>query len=88
MRKFEIVERFKGSDLALPKRETKNAVGYDVAVAEDTVIMPFAYQMGMLIDHINEDRLTDEITDKLESLVLEEKFEEAKQLDLESMTCT
>lgn len=88
MRKFEIVERFKGSDLALPKRETKNAVGYDVAVAEDTVIMPFAYQMGKLIDHINEDRLTDEITDKLESLVLEEKLEEAKQLDLESMTCT
>ena len=42
MRRFEIVERFKNSDLTLPKRETKNAVGYDVSVAEDTIVMPSA----------------------------------------------
>lgn len=88
MRRFEVVERFKDSDIALPKRETKNAVGYDVAVAEDTIVMPFSYCMADLVTHINNDRITDEVLSKLEDLVDEGKVEEAKKLDIETMTCT
>ena len=82
MRRFEIVERFKNSDLTLPKRETKNAVGYDVSVAEDTIVMPFSYQ------HINEDRITEEFANHLEDLVNEGRVEEANKLDIENMVCT
>ena len=61
MRKFEIVKRFENCGIELPKRETKNAVGYDVSVAEDTVIMPYSYLMSELIEHISKDRITDEV---------------------------
>lgn len=88
MRRFEIVERFKDSDLTLPKRETKRAVGYDVAVAEDTLIMPFSYEMAKLIDHINKDRITEEFESYLEGLVEEGKLEQATRLDIENMVCT
>lgn len=88
MRRFEIVERFKNSDLTLPKRETKNAVGYDVSVAEDTLIMPFSYEMARLIQHINQDRISEEFAHHLENLVDEGKVEEANKLDIENMVCT
>lgn len=88
MRRFEIVERFKDSDLVLPKRETKKAVGYDIAVAEDTIIMPFVYNMRKLTNHINEDRITDELIENVEHLLEEEKVDEATAIDLKAMTCT
>lgn len=88
MRKFEVVKRFDPTEIKLPQRETEHAVGYDVAVAEDTIIMPYVYHMEKLVNHINEDRITEEFTDKLEELIDNGRVEEARQLDMDNMTCT
>lgn len=37
-RGFEVIEKYKDSNLNLPKRNTKNAAGYDFQAAEDIVI--------------------------------------------------
>ena len=39
---FEKVNKFKNIDLPMPTRATKNAAGYDIAVAEDVIIPPFS----------------------------------------------
>ena len=88
MRKFEIVKRFEGSDIKLPQRETKNAVGYDVAVAEDTIIYPYAYLIEELAKHIYEDRTEEEYVEKVDGLLEEGKIEEVQKMDLEHFTCT
>ena len=36
--KFEVALRFKGQDINMPKRATANSAGYDLYVAEDTVV--------------------------------------------------
>lgn len=41
MNKFEIVSKYAEAGLSLPKRKTKEAAGYDFAVAEDTIIEPY-----------------------------------------------
>ena len=38
MRGFKIAKGFENSNIILPKRQTKNAAGYDFYVAEDTII--------------------------------------------------
>ena len=40
MIKFEKVSAFKDVDFNLPERKTANSAGYDMVVAEDTLIMP------------------------------------------------
>lgn len=40
-RGFEIVTKYQDADLTLPKRATKGSAGYDIAVAEDTVVPSF-----------------------------------------------
>ena len=39
---FEKVNKFKNINLPMPTRATKNAAGYDIAVAEDVIIPPFS----------------------------------------------
>lgn len=48
MAHFEIVSRFKDSDLKLPVRSTKNSAGYDLYVAESIVIPPYQEQIHTL----------------------------------------
>lgn len=48
MAKFELVSRFAGCDELLPKRSTANSAGYDLIVAEDTIVSTYQYA-----DYIN-----------------------------------
>ena len=41
MIKFEKVSRFADSDIEMPRRKTAESAGYDMVVAEDTVIPPY-----------------------------------------------
>ena len=50
MAKFEFVEKYKDCGLPLPTRATKNAAGYDLYVAEDTVVPSFFGMRNDLID--------------------------------------
>lgn len=40
-RGFEVAKGFEDKNINLPVRKTKNAAGYDVEAAEDTIIKPF-----------------------------------------------
>jgi len=44
-RGFEIAKGFEDKGIKIPVRSTKNAAGYDIEAAEDTIIPP--YQFGM-----------------------------------------
>lgn len=50
LRGFEVIEKYKDSGINLPKRNTKNAAGYDFQASEDvvipSVIKEFAKQIG------------------------------------------
>ena len=50
MAKFEFVEKYKDCGLPLPTRATKNAAGYDLYVAEDTVVPSLFGMRNDLID--------------------------------------
>ena len=50
MAKFEFVEKYKDCGLPLPTRATKNAAGYDLYVAEDTIVPSFFSMRNDLID--------------------------------------
>ena len=50
MAKFEFVEKYKDCGLPLPARATKNAAGYDLYVAEDTVVPSLFSMRNDLID--------------------------------------
>lgn len=56
MPKFEVVSRFKDSDIDLiPKRGTKYSAGYDMVAAEDTLVMPYNGNRAMLLqDSLNQ----------------------------------
>ena len=41
MIKFEKISRFADSDIEMPRRKTAESAGYDMVVAEDTVIPPY-----------------------------------------------
>lgn len=41
MIKFEKVNRFKDTEFEMPHRKTANSAGYDMVVAEDTIIPPY-----------------------------------------------
>ena len=38
---FEKVSRFADKDIVMPARKTKDSAGYDLAVAEDTILEPY-----------------------------------------------
>lgn len=38
MRGFEICKGYENKDIHLPCRQTRNAVGYDIEAAEDTIV--------------------------------------------------
>lgn len=40
MRKFYVIEKFKNFGVSLPKRQTKDSAGYDLAVCEEVTINP------------------------------------------------
>lgn len=40
MRKFYIIEKFKHLDITIPRRQTKESAGYDLATCEDVTIKP------------------------------------------------
>lgn len=40
---FEVVSKFKDKDIKVPTRATKNSAGYDLYVAEDTIIPPIEH---------------------------------------------
>lgn len=46
-RGFEVVQRYLNADIQLPKRQTKNAAGYDFEAAEDFTL-PSIWQLGFL----------------------------------------
>lgn len=39
-RRFELVSAYRGRGLELPRRHTRGSAGYDLAAAEDTVLVP------------------------------------------------
>lgn len=43
--KFEVVDKYANSNIQLPRRTTQLAAGYDMFVAEDTIIPPYHQQM-------------------------------------------
>lgn len=47
MAKFELVSRFAGCDELLPKRSTANSAGYDLIVAEDTIVSTYNYAQSI-----------------------------------------
>lgn len=48
MPSFEKVSRFADLDIALPVRKTANSAGYDMMVAEDTIIQPYITHYNIL----------------------------------------
>lgn len=40
MRKFYVIEKFKHLNVDLPKRQTKDSAGYDLATCQEVTIMP------------------------------------------------
>lgn len=54
--KFEVVNKYKNADLTMPVRKTANSAGYDLAVAEDTVIYPYMTFVEILCG-LNENHL-------------------------------
>jgi dUTPase len=46
-RGFEIVEKYREQGINLPKRQTKNAAGYDIESAADFVV-PSIWKFGVL----------------------------------------
>lgn len=53
MNKFEVVSKYKGRDIHLPKRSTGFSAGYDFEVAEDIVIPPLEHLTDELRAHWN-----------------------------------
>jgi len=49
MAKFEKVSRFKDEELLMPERKTAKSAGYDMAVAEDIIIIPYEEHIGRMI---------------------------------------
>lgn len=72
MAKFELVSRFAGCDELLPKRSTANSAGYDLIVAEDTIVSTYQYA-----DYINFylDSYDDVFTERSKGLSLAELAE-------------
>ena len=50
MAKFELVTRFAGEEALLPKRGSAASAGYDLFVAEDTIIPPWSQLYNRLMD--------------------------------------
>ena len=42
--KFEVVSKFANSGIEIPVRKTKNSAGYDLAVAQDTIVPSYKEQ--------------------------------------------
>ncbi len=45
MRKFEVIEKYKNSGIAIPKRATDSSAGYDLASVENVIIEPGEIKM-------------------------------------------
>lgn len=53
MARFEVVKKYKDSDIDLiPKRSTKYSAGYDMVAAEDTIVMPYNGNRAILMNEI------------------------------------
>lgn len=50
MIKFEIVNKYKDTDITLPERKTAYSAGYDFQVAKDTLIEPYTYLINKIRD--------------------------------------
>ena len=48
MARFEKISKYAAADLPLPERKTKGSAGYDMAVAEDTIVPPYHLHMANL----------------------------------------
>lgn len=58
MARFEVVSKYKNSDIDLiPKRGTGSSAGYDMVAAEDTIVMPYKGQRAMLMQIILDEAL-------------------------------
>lgn len=81
MAKFELVNRFAGCDELLPKRGTASSAGYDLVVAEDTVVYSMDYAEAVNTPSLNLSPIVDiffngDILDfNKQSLTLEEVAE-------------
>lgn len=53
MARFEIVKRFKDTNLELPKRATSNSAGYDFKVAETTIIPAYRKHTDRIVNNLH-----------------------------------
>lgn len=56
MAKFEVVSKYKNSDIKIPVRATTNSAGYDFEVAKDILIDSYSHLMNILTTQNNEYR--------------------------------
>lgn len=73
MIKFEKVTKFAEIDFPMPERKTKYSAGYDMAVAEDTVIPPAIEQLISLEKYVDREK-----TYSLEDIAKFTKLSKAK----------
>lgn len=66
MARFEVVNKFKNSDIDLiPTRSTKYSAGYDMVAAEDTIVMPLRGNRAVLLQSILPEAATEQIDPEL-----------------------
>lgn len=51
--KFEVVSKFANSGIEIPVRKTKNSAGYDLAVAQDTIVPSYKEQERKIFNFSN-----------------------------------
>ena len=71
MVKFEKVSRFKDANIKIPARGTAKSAGYDLPVAEDTIIPPFCNQLKEMMTIIPDYESTCFTLDQMKQLVKE-----------------
>lgn len=55
--KFEKISKYADIEFALPERKTQYSAGYDMVVAEDTIIPPAVTLLMTLENHVNRKRI-------------------------------
>lgn len=77
---FEKVSRFADIDLEMPSRATANSAGYDLVVAEDTVIPPYNFLHTKIQDKLFEDNRHEDYYGFINPLTLDEMAKVTKEL--------
>ena len=62
MAKFEKISKYANVDIAMPQRKSEFSAGYDMVVAEEIIIPPYAYLMNEIVSYVGIDRMDDPVT--------------------------